>query len=124
AVVLLANTINVFVFIIKCWTLVFVMMWVRWTLPRLRIDQVMMMCLKYLVPMSCVLLAGVSLWMLIVPTMLQWIVQYAIFATCVLATIAGCKMLYSYATLPPGSGMPGMWRTAGSVGYQGARPQP
>ena len=53
------NVINVVVFIVKGWLLVFVMMWVRWTLPRLRIDQVMMTCLKYLLPISCVLLLGV-----------------------------------------------------------------
>ena len=58
--------INVVVFILKGWLLVFVMMWVRWTLPRLRIDQVMMTCLKYLLPISCVLLLGVSLWQLLV----------------------------------------------------------
>ena len=57
---LLGNVINVVVFIVKGWLLVFVMMWVRWTLPRLRIDQVMMTCLKYLLPISCVLLLGVS----------------------------------------------------------------
>jgi len=43
------------------------MMWVRWTLPRLRIDQVMMTCLKYLLPISCVLLLGVSVWRLAFP---------------------------------------------------------
>jgi len=40
---------------------------VRWTLPRLRIDQVMMTCLKYILPMSCVLLVGVCLWRLVLP---------------------------------------------------------
>jgi NADH-quinone oxidoreductase subunit H len=60
------NVVNVIVFIAKTWILVFVMMWVRWTLPRLRIDQVMMTCLKYLLPISCGLLLGVSLWQLIV----------------------------------------------------------
>jgi NADH-quinone oxidoreductase subunit H len=66
------NIINVAVFIVKCWLLVFVMMWVRWTLPRLRIDQVMMTCLKYLLPMSCVLLLGVCLWQLVVPGPVRW----------------------------------------------------
>ena len=56
------NVINAIVFIVKAQILVFVMMWVRWTLPRLRIDQVMMTCLKYLLPIGCVLLLGVSVW--------------------------------------------------------------
>ncbi len=43
-------------FITKSVLMVFVMMWVRWTLPRLRIDQVMTTCLKYLLPISCGLL--------------------------------------------------------------------
>ena len=58
----LGNLINVVVFIVKGWLLVFVQMWVRWTLPRLRIDQVMMTCMKYLLPISCILLMGVSVW--------------------------------------------------------------
>ena len=40
------NLLNVAVFVVKGWLLVCVMMWVRWTLPRLRIDQVMMTCLN------------------------------------------------------------------------------
>lgn len=61
----LGSVINVMVFIVKGWLLVFVMMWVRWTLPRLRIDQVMMTCIKYLIPISCVMLLGASLMPLI-----------------------------------------------------------
>jgi NADH-quinone oxidoreductase subunit H len=72
------NVINVGVFIVKCWLLVFVMMWVRWTLPRLRIDQVMMTCLKYLLPISCVLLLGVSVWQVFVPSGIAWIVNLAL----------------------------------------------
>jgi NADH-quinone oxidoreductase subunit H len=61
------SVIDVVVFLVKGFLLVFVMMWVRWTLPRLRIDQVMMTCLKYLLPISCALLIGVSVWQLIFP---------------------------------------------------------
>ena len=35
-----------------------VMMWVRWTLPRLRIDQVITTCLKYCVPIAAVCFLG------------------------------------------------------------------
>jgi NADH-quinone oxidoreductase subunit H len=38
------------------------MMWVRWTLPRLRIDQVITTCLKYCVPIAAVAFLGASLW--------------------------------------------------------------
>jgi NADH-quinone oxidoreductase subunit H len=38
-----------------------VMMWLRWTLPRLRIDQVMTVCLKYCIPLAAVMFLG-SMW--------------------------------------------------------------
>lgn len=58
----IANLIGFTVFLAKGCSLVFLQMWVRWTLPRLRIDQVMMTCLKYLLPISCFLFLGVVLW--------------------------------------------------------------
>jgi NADH-quinone oxidoreductase subunit H len=39
-----------------------VMMWVRWTLPRLRIDQVMKTCLKYCTPIAAVMFVCVVGW--------------------------------------------------------------
>jgi NADH-quinone oxidoreductase subunit H len=54
----LANLLGFLVFMTKASALVFVQIWVRWTLPRLRIDQVMTTCLKYLIPISCFLFAG------------------------------------------------------------------
>ena len=58
----LANALGFGVFFGKASLLVCVQIWVRWTLPRLRIDQVMMTCLKYLVPISCVLFLGAVIW--------------------------------------------------------------
>jgi len=43
------------------------MMWIRWTLPRLRIDQVMTTCLKYCTPIAAVMFAGAMLWQLAFP---------------------------------------------------------
>jgi hypothetical protein len=42
-------------------------MWLRWTLPRPRIDQVLYACVKVLLPLACVLLLGGALWELLVP---------------------------------------------------------
>jgi len=116
----IANVLNVTVFIAKGLFLVFIMMWVRWTLPRLRIDQVMMLCLKYLIPISCVLIAGVSLWTLFVPFMVQQIVGWVIAAVSLLAIAYMIYQLTVWASARPGTGMPGMWRMEGLQGYQGA----
>jgi NADH-quinone oxidoreductase subunit H len=43
---------------------VVIMMWVRWTVPRLRIDQVMTTCLKYCTPIAAAMFLGAVLWQL------------------------------------------------------------
>ncbi|NNJ26702.1 complex I subunit 1/NuoH family protein [Alienimonas chondri] len=58
----LANVLFAGVVCLKASLLVTVQVWVRWSLPRLRIDQVMATCLKYLTPIACVLLLGATLW--------------------------------------------------------------
>jgi len=63
---LIANIIAASIFIAKGCVLVFVQMWVRWTLPRLRIDQVMTTCLKYLLPISCFLFLGITVWPMVI----------------------------------------------------------
>jgi NADH-quinone oxidoreductase subunit H len=118
--VILANVINVGVFIFKGWLLVFVMMWVRWTLPRLRIDQVMMLCLKYLIPISCVLLVGVSVWTMSIPGDIQRYIGWGIFALSAVGALWFVFQVVTIAKAPPGTGMPGMWRMTGLPGYQGA----
>ncbi|MCA9226860.1 MAG: NADH-quinone oxidoreductase subunit NuoH [Planctomycetales bacterium] len=49
-------------FMLKAVVGVTVMIWVRWTLPRLRIDQVITTCLKYCVPLAAVCFVFVVLW--------------------------------------------------------------
>ena len=54
-------------FVLKCFLGVTVMMWLRWTLPRLRIDQVMTTCLKYCVPLASAMFLGAMLWTYFLP---------------------------------------------------------
>lgn len=51
-----------FVFLLKSWILIFVVIWVRWTLPRIRIDQMMNLCWKWFVPGSFAALALTAAW--------------------------------------------------------------
>jgi NADH-quinone oxidoreductase subunit H len=60
----IAQVAGVMNFIVKAVVGVTVMMWVRWTLPRLRIDQVMTTCLKYCVPLAAICFVGAMLWKL------------------------------------------------------------
>ncbi len=49
-------------FLGKTSVLVFVQIWIRWTLPRLRVDQLMYVCWKVFVPFTLVCIAGVGFW--------------------------------------------------------------
>lgn len=66
---ILVNLIGVGIFVTKAMAIVFVQMWIRWTFPRPRIDQVLYACMKVLLPFSCVLLLGAALWQLFVQEM-------------------------------------------------------
>ncbi len=69
----LGNFLGMCNFIGKCVFGVTFMMWVRWTLPRLRIDQVMTTCLKYCTPIAAAMFAGALLWSYAFPG--GWIVK-------------------------------------------------
>ena len=118
---ILGNLINVLVFISKGWLLVFVMMWVRWTLPRLRIDQVMMTCLRYLLPISCFLLLGVCVWQ-----MMAWQFEFLAYCNYVLAAggllaLLGLLVMVLFivkSPVNPTQMMPGSWNAGKFSGPQ------
>jgi NADH-quinone oxidoreductase subunit H len=64
---ILQGSLQFLVFFIKSYLWVFVAMWVRATLPRVRVDQLMSLCWKYMVPLSFICLIGTAAWMVIWP---------------------------------------------------------
>ncbi|MCX7012979.1 MAG: NADH-quinone oxidoreductase subunit H [Candidatus Sumerlaeota bacterium] len=57
---MLYELLGAFYLIAKSFFLLFVMVWMRWTLPRIRIDQVIYMCLKVLLPFSLLCVLGAA----------------------------------------------------------------
>ncbi len=55
---------GLFWFFAKLLSLIFVMIWFRWTFPRLRVDQLMGVAWKVLLPLALLNIFGVGLWSL------------------------------------------------------------
>jgi NADH-quinone oxidoreductase subunit H len=76
-------------FQLKTFVLVFLIVQLRWTVPRIRMDQLMNMCWKYFVPIGFVCVVGVALWMIFLPQGAPW-VRY------LLTALAGLTMAYYF----------------------------
>jgi NADH-quinone oxidoreductase subunit H len=67
------------IFFVKSMTLVFVIIWIRWTLPRFRVDQMMNLCWKYFVPWTLGAIVFQALWTWLAPTGLRLAMQWITF---------------------------------------------
>ena len=105
------NALNAAVFVGKASLLVLVMMWARWSLPRLRIDQVMTTCLKYFLPIACVLLVGVGVWQLYLQPVLGGVTKYVLgFGTLIFGV--GVFAAALFGKVAPKSTGEGVWSSS------------
>ena len=54
---------GLFWMLMKVASLIFLLMWFRWTFPRLRVDQLMYVSWKVILPLAIINLMGVAVWM-------------------------------------------------------------
>ncbi len=79
-------------FLGKAWFLIFVVIWIRWTLPRVRIDQMMNLCWKWFVPISFVAFLLTAAWVVWNPGVLaQEVLGIAMF-------LSFCALVYHFVS--------------------------
>lgn len=87
-------------FIFKCMLLIYVQMWVRWTLPRIRIDQLLYACVQVLLPVMMLLLLGQAVWVVYLPSEGPLLTATrAIFGTIGLVLVLSCLVVIIRAHL-------------------------
>jgi NADH:ubiquinone oxidoreductase subunit H len=85
---------GVFWMILKMLGLVFVQMWIRWTVPRLRVDQLMFVGWKVLTPASFLCVIGSVVWDFSAP---GWLRTFGTGTLCLVAAVIFAFFLRSAA---------------------------
>jgi len=80
------TVVQTLVFLVKSFWIVFIVIQLRWTVPRIRMDQLMSLCWKYLVPIGFACVMGVAVWMMIWPKGVDWM-RYLLTALAALTTV-------------------------------------
>lgn len=76
------------IFLVKSWLLIAAVVWLRWALPRVRVDQMTSLCWRWFVPLTLAAAALTALWMVArVPQTAQLAISLVTFALWAFATI-------------------------------------
>jgi NADH-quinone oxidoreductase subunit H len=86
------QVLSMLVFAVKTWGMVLLFIWLRWTLPRVRVDQMMTLCWKFLVPGAFACFIFTLFWLLLVPAKVQLGVG-------VLLTVGAAALLFKFLAL-------------------------
>jgi large-conductance mechanosensitive channel len=80
---------------LKTLTIVFIVIQLRWTLPRMRVDQMMTLCWKYMVPISFVCVLGVLVWELVIHSapFLNYLMRWVMFASFIFLVVSYVKKI-------------------------------
>jgi len=97
----IVNAYGAFWVMLKATIIVIMHLWIRWTLPRIRIDQVMHGCIKGLLPVSLAILTGTALWVAFVNPIATGdplVASTSIFRTANLSHLTGDVSLFQLIT--------------------------